>query len=53
MNFVRVGIAKFSVNSYVTTKIGFANMLARLCERVPGVIVDAGCIGASPGGAAH
>jgi UDPglucose 6-dehydrogenase len=40
MNFVNAEIAKLSVNTYVTTKINFANMLARLCEKVPGASVD-------------
>jgi UDPglucose 6-dehydrogenase len=40
MNCVNAEIAKLSVNTYVTTKISFANMLARLCEKVPGANVD-------------
>jgi UDPglucose 6-dehydrogenase len=28
------------VNTYVTTKISFANMLARMCEKLPGADVD-------------
>ncbi len=40
MNFVNAEIAKLSINTYVTTKISFANMLARLCEKVPGADVD-------------
>jgi len=40
MNCVNAEIAKLSVNTYVTTKISFANMLARLCEKVPGASVD-------------
>jgi len=35
MNFINAEITKLSVNTYVTTKISFANMLARLCEKVP------------------
>ena len=47
MNLVNAEIAKLAVNTYVTTKISFANMLARLCEKVPGANVDAvtGAIG--------
>src|ERR1700676_1193556 len=47
MNLVNAEIAKLAVNTYVTTKISFANMLARLCEKVPGASVDAvtGAIG--------
>jgi UDPglucose 6-dehydrogenase len=40
MDFVNAEIAKLAVNTYVTTKISFANMLARLCEKVPGASVD-------------
>lgn len=40
MNFVNAELAKLSVNTFVTTKIGFANMLARICERLPGSDVD-------------
>lgn len=41
LNFVNAELAKLSVNTFVTTKISFANMLARLCERLPGADVDA------------
>lgn len=40
MNFANAEIAKLAVNTYVTTKISFANLLARLCEKVPGASVD-------------
>jgi UDPglucose 6-dehydrogenase len=40
MSLVNAEIAKLAVNTYVTTKISFANMLARLCEKVPGASVD-------------
>jgi UDPglucose 6-dehydrogenase len=40
MSFVNAEITKLSVNSYVTTKISFANMLARISERLPGANVD-------------
>jgi UDPglucose 6-dehydrogenase len=40
LNFVNAEIAKLAVNTFVTTKISFANMLARICERVPGSTVD-------------
>jgi UDPglucose 6-dehydrogenase len=40
MSFVSAELAKISVNTYVTTKIAFANMLARVCERLPGASVD-------------
>lgn len=35
MNFINAEITKLAVNTYVTTKITFANMLARLCEKLP------------------
>lgn len=40
MNWVNAELAKISVNTYVTMKITFANMLAALCERLPGADVD-------------
>ena len=40
MNLINAEIAKLSVNAYVTTKISFANMLARMCEKLPGADVD-------------
>jgi UDPglucose 6-dehydrogenase len=40
MNFVNAELAKLSVNTFITTKIAFANMLARVCERMPGADVD-------------
>jgi len=36
MNFVNAELTKISVNTYVTTKISYANMLAEICEKVPG-----------------
>jgi UDPglucose 6-dehydrogenase len=41
LNFVNAELAKLSVNAFVTTKIAFANSLARICERLPGASVDA------------
>jgi UDPglucose 6-dehydrogenase len=40
MNFVNAEIAKLAVNTFVTTKISFANMLARICEKLPEADVD-------------
>lgn len=40
MNLLNAEITKLSVNAFVTTKISFANMLARMCERLPGASVD-------------
>jgi UDPglucose 6-dehydrogenase len=41
LNFVNAELAKLSVNTFVTTKIAFANMLARMCEALPDADVDA------------
>lgn len=40
MNFVNAELAKIALNTYVTTKISFANMLAEMCEQLPGADVD-------------
>ena len=40
MNFINAELTKLAVNTFVTTKISFANMLARICERLPGADVD-------------
>lgn len=40
MNFVNAELAKLSVNTFVTTKITFSNMLARICEQLEGADVD-------------
>ncbi len=40
MNLVNAEITKISVNTYVTTKISYANMLSDLCDRLPGADVD-------------
>lgn len=40
MSLINAELAKLAVNSFVTTKISFANMLARICERLPGADVD-------------
>lgn len=40
MNFVNAELTKISVNTFVTTKITYANMIARLCERLPGADCD-------------
>jgi UDPglucose 6-dehydrogenase len=40
MNFVNAELTKLSVNTFVTTKISYANMLAEICERLPGADVD-------------
>jgi UDPglucose 6-dehydrogenase len=40
MSFVNAEITKLAVNTYVTTKISYANMLARICEQLDGANVD-------------
>lgn len=37
---VNAEIAKLAINSYVTTKISFANMLGGICDRIQGADVD-------------
>ena len=45
MNFVNAELTKISVNTYVTMKISYANMLGEICDRLEGadvsVVVDA------------
>jgi len=41
MSIENAELAKVSLNAYVTMKITFANMLAKLCERIPNGDVDA------------
>ena len=40
VSFINAELAKLAVNTFVTTKITFANMLAHICERLPGSQVD-------------
>jgi UDPglucose 6-dehydrogenase len=40
MNWVNAEVTKIAVNTYVTTKISYANMLAELCDYLPGADVD-------------
>jgi UDPglucose 6-dehydrogenase len=40
MSLENAELAKISVNSFVTTKITFANTLAAICEKLPGGDVD-------------
>jgi UDPglucose 6-dehydrogenase len=40
MNWVEAEVCKLAVNTYVTTKISYANMLAELCENLPGANCD-------------
>jgi UDPglucose 6-dehydrogenase len=39
-NFVNAELTKIAVNTFVTTKISYANMLAEICERIPGCDAD-------------
>ncbi len=40
MSLENAELTKISINTYVTTKITFANMLADICEKLPGGNVD-------------
>ena len=40
MNFVNAELTKLAINTYITTKISYANMLARICEKVDGADAD-------------
>ena len=40
MSIENAELTKISVNTFVTTKITFANMLAEICEKLPGGNVD-------------
>lgn len=40
MNWVNAELTKIAVNTYVTTKISYANMLAEICEHLPEADVD-------------
>ena len=41
MSFVNAEVAKIAVNTFVTMKISYANMLGEICERLPGGDADA------------
>jgi UDPglucose 6-dehydrogenase len=40
MSFVNAELCKIAINTYLTTKISYANMLAALCDQLPGADVD-------------
>ena len=40
MNFVNAELTKIAVNTFLTMKIAFANMVSELCEQLPGGDVD-------------
>lgn len=48
MSLSSAEVAKISINTFVTTKISFANMLSEICDRIPGANVDdvTGAVGA-------
>ena len=41
MSVVSAEITKISLNSYITTKISFANQLSQICSVIPGANIDA------------
>jgi UDPglucose 6-dehydrogenase len=43
MSLENAELTKLAVNTFVTTKIAYANMLAEFCERIPGGDVDVVC----------
>ncbi len=47
MNFVNAELTKISVNTFVTTKISYANMIADICDRLPEA--DANVVNAAVG----
>jgi len=40
LNMVNAEITKIAINTFVTTKISFANMLSEICDQLPGADVD-------------
>jgi UDPglucose 6-dehydrogenase len=40
MNFVNAELTKLAINTFVTSKISYANMLADICERLTGADVE-------------
>ena len=40
MNLINAELTKIAINTFVTTKISYANMLADICDRLPGADVD-------------
>ncbi len=41
LNFINAEVAKLAINGFVTTKISYANMLAEICDNLPGADVAA------------
>jgi UDPglucose 6-dehydrogenase len=40
MNYVNAELSKLAVNTFITTKITYANMLSHICQQLPGADVD-------------
>ena len=40
MNFVNAELTKLAVNTFVTTKVSYANMIGDICDRLPDADVD-------------
>jgi UDPglucose 6-dehydrogenase len=40
MNWVNAELCKIAVNTYITTKISYANMIAEMCDHLPGADSD-------------
>ena len=40
MNFINAELTKISINTYITTRLSYANMLAEICSKLPGADVD-------------
>jgi UDPglucose 6-dehydrogenase len=47
MNFVNAELTKIAINTYVTTKISYANMIAEMCDHLPDA--DAEVVGQAVG----
>jgi UDPglucose 6-dehydrogenase len=55
MNFINAEITKLALNTFITVKLSYANMIARLCEKLPnadsGIVLSAIGIDKRVGGA--
>jgi UDPglucose 6-dehydrogenase len=40
MSFINAELCKIAINTYLTTKISYASMLAAVCDHLPGADVD-------------
>jgi UDPglucose 6-dehydrogenase len=40
MNYINAELTKLALNTYVTAKISFANMLSEICDKLPGADAD-------------